>query len=294
MMPRNNLGSSTLQGPGWSRVLLSMLSHIRSDNSTLRTSHSLDPTNKNGMQWSPVRTFGRILLAVHSSSFSPGYHIKSSLAFFPLSIKRLGNACGLFNSYPSKQVISCCQKGSDLNEGSELASLFKCESSTFSFRVMRRDVPLGPEVGKELMEMKNEVLSKPMIAPGRCDCHCNAHVRFTIVGNCLCNFGRPVGGTIISSKFGHCYNLRSCGHYRFTIRTYFIFDLRTVYQGFEFRPASPSSPSTFFPSFTHHVPSTLPCSTVRNVIPLCGTPLVFSWYFGSVGFRTLVAFYCAA
>lgn len=106
MMPRNNLGSSTLQGPGWSRVLLAMLSHIRSDNSTLRTSPFLDPTNKNGMQWSPVRTFGRILLAVHSSSFSPGYHIKSSLAFFPLSIKRLGNACGLFNSYPSKQVIS--------------------------------------------------------------------------------------------------------------------------------------------------------------------------------------------
>ena len=43
MMPRNKLGSFTLQGPGWPRVLLSTLSHIRSDNSTLRSSPFLTP-----------------------------------------------------------------------------------------------------------------------------------------------------------------------------------------------------------------------------------------------------------
>ena len=43
MMPRNNLGSFTLQGPGGPQVLLSMLSHIRSDNSTLRSSPFLTP-----------------------------------------------------------------------------------------------------------------------------------------------------------------------------------------------------------------------------------------------------------
>ena len=80
----NKIGSFTLQGLGWPRVLLLTLSHIRSDNSTLRNSPFLTPltnTACNGVRfvhWSK-------LLAVHSSGFSPGYRIKSLLAFFSLS-----------------------------------------------------------------------------------------------------------------------------------------------------------------------------------------------------------------
>lgn len=89
-MQQNNIYVLHLARTGLVTAPCSTISHLRSDGSTLYTTPSLDPMHRCGMQWGPY--LWTKLLVVQSSMFDPRSRIKSSLASFPFSIKRLGNS----------------------------------------------------------------------------------------------------------------------------------------------------------------------------------------------------------